>query len=81
MRLQVVSWDGDTRIVYDGAIFKAWLPDEATGYFSQVAANVSFLKQQGATPSFLSQTPNEWYFPLAIQIEARDDIGHARDRD
>ncbi len=81
MRLQVVSWDGDTSIVHEGATFEAWLPDEATGHFSQVAANVSFLKQEGATPRFLSQTPNEWYFPLIIQIVNRTEAGHSADRD
>lgn len=81
MRLQVVSWDSNTSIVHEGATFKAWLPDEATGHFSQVAANVSFLKQQGATPSFLAQTTNEWYFPLVIQIVDKTLAGQSGDRD
>lgn len=81
MRLEIVSWHGDTTIVHEGATYKAWLPDESTGHFSQVASNVTFLKKEGATPQFLSQTPNEWYFPLTIQIVGRTDALQSSGRD
>ena len=81
MRLRVESWDGNTSIKFEGTDYNALLPDEATGYFSQVASNVSFLKQQGATPQFLSQTPNEWYFPLIIHISNKTEAGQSSARD
>lgn len=81
MRLRIISWKGDTTIASDGAIFKAYLPDEATGIFSQTGNSPAFLKETGSTPVFLGTTIGEWYFPIKIIIVGTTDELKSSGRD